>query len=191
MAIRHWPSLVYASGLIFIYVGERILAAGGASAVVTAIGVAAVLGGAAWCGLAARKAEAGARRTARMLLLLYGLGALALLLHFAGGDFGAHVWGRPLDSRMPRLAGALAVLWPTLMLAGTVPVLLVELALAGMAHAPVLDTRRLRAALRSGLGIALAIVFCFAAAYVTAERTLKVDLAYFRSARAGTANRAK
>jgi len=61
------------------------------------------------------------------------------------------------------------------MLAGTVPVLLVELALSGMAHAPVLDTRRLRAALRSGLGIALAIVFCFSAAYVTAERNLKVE----------------
>jgi len=75
------------------------------------------------------------------------------------------------------------------MLAGTVPVLLVELALSGMAHAPVLDTRRLRAALRSGLGIALAIVFCFSAAYVTAERNLKVDLAYFRSARAGSATK--
>jgi len=162
---------------------------GGASVVLTVIGVSVVLGAAAWCGLAARKAEAGVRSTARMLILLYGLGALALLLHFAGGDLGAHVWGRPLESRMPRLAGALAVLWPALMLAGTVPVLLVELALSGMAHAPVLDTRRLRAALRSGLGIALAIVFCFSAAYVTAERNLKVDLAYFRSARAGSATK--
>jgi hypothetical protein len=189
MAIRHWPSLVYAAGLLCIYIGERILAAGGASVVLTVIGVSAVLGAAAWCGLAARQAEAGVRSTARMLILLYGLGALALLLHFAGGDLGAHVWGRPLDSRMPRLAGALAVLWPALMLAGTVPVFLVELALSGMAHAPVLDTRRLRAALRSGLGIALAIVFCFSAAYVTAERNLKVDLAYFRSARAGSATK--
>jgi len=32
-------------------------------------------------------------------------------------------------------------------------------------------------------------VFCFSAAYVTAERNLKVDLAYFRSARAGSATK--
>jgi hypothetical protein len=90
---------------------------------------------------------------------------------------------------MPRLAGALAVLWPALMLAGTLPVLLVELSLAGMAHAPVLDTRRVRAAMLSGLGTALALVFCFSVAYVAAERNLKVDLAYFRSTRAGTATK--
>jgi hypothetical protein len=155
----------------------------------TVFGVAAVLGAAAWRGLAARKASAGIRSTARMLLLLYGLGALALLLHFAGGDFGARLFGRSLDLRMPRLAGALAVLWPALMLAGTLPVLLIELSLTGMAHAPVLDTRRVRAAMLSGLGTALAIVFCFSVAYVTAERNLKVDLAYFRSARAGTATK--
>ena len=189
MAIRPWPSLVYATGLLLIYVGERLLAAGQASAVLTVLGVAAVLGAAAWRGLDARKTSAGVRSTARMLLLLYGLGALALLLHFAGGDFGARLFGRSLDLRMPRLAGALAVLWPALMLAGTLPVLLIELSLAGMAHAPVLDSRRVRAAMLSGLGTALAIVFCFSVAYVTAERNLKVDLAYFRSARAGTATK--
>ena len=191
MAIRHklGPSLAYATGLLFIYTGERILQAGRASAVVTLLGLAGVLGAAAWRELSARKAPAGVRSTARMLLLLYGLGALALVLHFAGGDWGAHLWGRPLDVRMPRLAGALAVLWPAFMLAGTLPVLLIELSLSGMAHAPVLDTRRVRAALLSGLGTALAIVFCFSVAYVTAERNLRLDLAYFRSARAGTATK--
>jgi hypothetical protein len=189
MAIRPWPSLAYATGLLLIYVGERLLAAGQASAVLTVVGVAAVLGAAAWRGLAARKASAGVRSTARMLLLLYGLGALALLLHFTGGDLAARLFGRPLDLRAPRLAGALAVLWPALMLAGTLPVLLIELSLTGMAHAPVIDTRRVRAAMLSGLGTALAIVFCFSVAYVTAERNLKVDLAYFRSARAGTATK--
>ena len=190
MAIRPWPSLAYAAGLLLLYVGERMLAAGGASATLTVLGVAGVLGAALWCGLGARKAQAGVRSTARMLVVLYGLGALALILHFASGDLGARLFGRPLDLRMPRLAGVLAVLWPSLMLAGTLPVLLVELSLAGMAHAPVVDTRRVRAAMLSGLGTAAAIVFCFSVAYVTAERNLKVDLAYFRSTRAGTATKA-
>ena len=62
---------------------------------------------------------------------------------------------------MPRLAGALAVLWPALMLAGTLPVLLVEISLSGMAHAPVLDTRRLRAAdaVRAGPRLGPGVLF--------------------------------
>ena len=86
MAMTPWPSLVYAAGLLFIYVGERILAAGHASAVVTAVGMAGVLGAAAWRGLGSRKAPAGVRTTARMLLFLYGLGVVALVLPFAGGE---------------------------------------------------------------------------------------------------------
>ena len=191
MAIRHtkWPSLVYAAALLFLYVGERVLDSGRASGILTVLGVAGVLAAAAWRWLAGRKANPGVRSTARTLLLLYGLGALAIVLHFVGGDLGARVVGHSLDTTMPRLAGVLAVVWPAFLLAGSLPVLLVELSLAGMAHAPVLDTRRVRAALLAGLGTALAIVFCFSIAYVTAERNLKVDLAYFRSTRAGTATK--
>jgi len=191
MAVRHrpWPSLAYAAGLLLVYVGERVIQAGRAGTVVTVVGLGAVLGALLWQALHSRAAAEGVRATARMLLLLYGLGALALVLHFVGGDFGGRLLGRPLDLRMPRLAGALAVLWPTLVLAGTLPVLLVELSLAGMAHAPVLDARRVRAAMFSGLGTALALVFCFCAAYVTAERNVKLDLAYFRTARPGSATK--
>jgi len=191
MAIRHtkWPSLVYAAGLLLIYGGERVLDTGKASSALTVLGVVGVLAAAVWRWLGSRKADAGVRGTARTLLLLYGAGAFALVLHFAGGEVGARLVGHSLDATMPRLAGALAVLWPAILLAGALPVLLVELSLAGMAHAPVLDTRRVRAALLSGLGTALAAVFCFAIAYVTAERNVKVDLAYFRSTRAGTATK--
>jgi hypothetical protein len=188
MAITHrlWPSLVYAAGLLFVYVGERVIQSGRASTVATILGLVGVLAAILWQGLRSRKSAAGIRGTARMLLMLYGLGALALVLNFLGGDLGARLLGRSMDMTMPRLAGALGVLWPALVLAGTLPVLLVELALAGMAHAPVIDTRRVRAALWAGLGTALALVFCFSVAYVTAERNAKLDLAYFRTARAGT-----
>jgi hypothetical protein len=69
------------------------------------------------------------------------------------------------------------------MLAGTLPVVLVELALAGMARAPLIDGRRVRAAMLSGLGISFALVFCFALCYVASERDRKIDLSFFRTAR--------
>ncbi len=186
MAIAHrvWPSLAYAAGLVLVYFGERVVQAGRASMVLNLLGILGVVGAILWRALATRKAPEGLRRTSRMLVLLYGLGALALAMHFLGGG---PLLGRPLESHMPRLAGALSVLWPALILAGTLPVLLVELSLAGMASAPVIDSARVRAALLSGVGTALALVFCFSLAYVTAEANVKVDLAYFRTARPGTA----
>ncbi|HEX7598409.1 MAG TPA: ABC transporter [Polyangia bacterium] len=189
MAIALWPSLAYAIGLLFVYVGERVIQSGRASAVVTILGLLGVLGAMLWRGLPSRKGPEGTRAAGRMLLLLYGLGALALVLHFVGGDVGGRLLGRPPELSMPRLAIALSALWPALLLAGTLPVLLVELSLAGMAHAPVLDTRRLRAAMWAGLGTALTLVFCFSVAYVTAERNAKADLAYFRTTRAGSSTK--
>lgn len=186
MAIAHrvWPSLSYAAGLLLVYFGERVVQAGRASVILNLLGLACVAGALVWRALAARKAPEGLRRTSRMLLLLYGLGALALLLHFLGAGT---LLGRPMETQMPRLAGVLAVLWPALILAGSLPVLLVELSLAGMASAPVIDSARVRAALLSGIGTSLALIFCFSMAYVTAEANKKLDLAYFRTARAGTA----
>ena len=40
-----------------------------------------------------------------------------------------------------------------------------------------------------GLGLSFALVFCFAAAYVTSERDAKIDFSYFRTARAGDATK--
>jgi hypothetical protein len=58
-----------------------------------------------------------------------------------------------------------------------------------MARSPLVDARRVRAAMLSGLGIAFALVFCFAMAYVASERDLKVDLSFFRTARASLATK--
>jgi hypothetical protein len=119
-----------------------------------------------------------------VLPALYLLGLVALALHFSRSTLPALLGHRALDVSMPRLDGALAVLWPAVLLASTLPTLLVEFALAGMARSPLVDARRVRAAMLSGLGMALALVFCFAAAYVASERNLKADFSFFRTARA-------
>ena len=56
---------------------------------------------------------------------------------------------------------------------------------------PRLELGRIRDALLSGLGLAGALVFAFAIAYVASERDGKVDLSYFRTAAAGRGRRAR
>ncbi len=191
MNLKHrvWPSLVYGAGLLAVYVGERILEPGSTSTAVTLAGVGAVasaLGVRIW---GMRHYRPDRRAAARVLALLCGLGGLGLLLHFMNGPLGTWMAGRPLEQGWPRLAGVLAALWPAVLAVGTLPLLFVEQSLAGMAQAPMLDTRRVRAAFLSGMGLACALVFCFSAAYVASERNLKADLSYFRTARPGEATR--
>jgi hypothetical protein len=181
MALAHkkTASIVYAAGLAGVYFGERVLGPGRASSMATLIGLAAVVV-AIILGLRQGKG----RPAGRTLPALYLLGLGALALHFARATLPALLGHRALEMGMPRLDGAFAVLWPAILLASTLPVLLVEFALAGMARSPLVDARRVHAALLSGLGVTFALVFCFALAYVAAERNLKVDFSFFRTARA-------
>jgi hypothetical protein len=186
MALTHkpTPSLCYAAGLAAVYLGERVLEPGRTGTTAAIVGVAAVAV-AVVLGLRQGKRQA----VGRVLPLLYGLGLLALALHFSRDTLPALFGHRALEVSSPKIDGALSVLWPAVMLASTLPVLLVELALAGMARAPVVDSRRVHAAMRSGLGISFALIFCFAIAYVAAERNIKADLSFFRTARASVATK--
>jgi hypothetical protein len=133
----------------------------------------------------AQRAQGEAQKVERIVSGLYGLGALALVLYFGQSDLMASVVGRPLEPRWPRLAGALAALWPALWLAAAAPIVLVEMAYASVARAPRLEIGRIHDALLSGLGLAGALVFAFTTAYVAVGRDHKVDLSYFRTAKPG------
>jgi len=181
MALTHrkTASVVYAAGLLAVYLGERVLGPGRASTATTLAGLAGIV-----AALVLGRRQGKGRPAGRVLPALYLVGLVALALHFSRSTLPALLGQRALDVSMPKLDGALAVLWPTILLASTLPALLVELALAGMARSPLVDARRVRAAMLSGLGMAFALVFCFAVAYVASERNLKADLSFFRTARA-------
>jgi hypothetical protein len=182
LAHKKTASIVYAAGLFAVYLGERVLGPGAASTTTTTLGLLA-MGAAILVGLLRGRAAG------RTLPMLYLVGLVALVLHFLRNAIPALLGWRSLEASMPRLDGALAVLWPAVLLAGTLPVLMVELALAGMVRSPLIDLRRVRAASLSGLGITFALVFCFAICYVAAERNVKADLSFFRTARASQATK--
>ncbi|HEX2572617.1 MAG TPA: Gldg family protein [Polyangia bacterium] len=180
-------SILLGAGLFAVFVGERLIGAGPWRGL-TGLGVALVTF--ALVARAVRATRPGEHRhVEQRLLILYGLAALALLLYFAQSDLLAVVTGRLLERGSPKLAGALAALWPALLLAAALPILLVEMAYAAMARAPRLENGRLDDAILTGLALAGALVFAFSMTYVATQRDHKVDLSYFRTARAGESTR--
>ena len=184
-----WSAL-WGAGMLAIFLGERMIGAGGARAAATVGGLVLVV--AAMVVRAGRAASAAPdrRQVERLLLGLYGLGLLAVALYFAQSDLPAVLGkGKPLEHGSPRLATALAALWPAIWLAAAWPIALVEMAYAQIARAPKIEVGRVRDAMYSGLGLAAAMVFAFATAYVASDRDKKVDLAYFRTTRPGEVSR--
>lgn len=181
------PSILFAAGMVVVYLGERVVDVGKASLVVTLLGLALVLGATAWRLVAFKQARAASKAAEKWLALLSGLGAVALALYFLNSSLGFQLTGKTFEQGWPRLSGIVSVLWPALLVSSALPMLFGELSLATMQRAPVVDLGRVKAAMLSALGVSFALVFCFAIGYVSSERDVKVDLAYFRTAKAGEA----
>jgi hypothetical protein len=184
-----WSAL-WAVGMLAVFFGERMIGAGGARAVATIGGLVLVIAAIVVRGVRARGAAPDRAHVERMLLGLYALGLLAVFLYFAQSDLPTVLGkGKPLEHSWPRLATALAALWPAVWLAAAWPIALIEMAYAQVARAPKVEVGRIRDAMYSGLGLAAALVFAFSLAYVASERDKKVDLAYFRTTRPGEVSR--
>jgi hypothetical protein len=179
-----WTALWFA-GMVLIFVGERMIGSGGARALATVLGIVGVLaamGGRVW---RAGQAAPDRQRVERLLLWLYALGLFAVLLYFVQSDLPTLRGGKPLEHSWPFTATALGAIWPAVWLAAAWPIGLVEMAYAQMAKAPQLEGGRIRAAMLSGFGMAFALTFVFAVAYISSERDKVADLAYFRTTRPG------
>jgi hypothetical protein len=186
MALAHskTPSIGFCAGLLAVYLGERVLLPGHAATIVTLVGLCLVVAALAF---AIRQGKG--RPAGSVLPALYGLGLLALVLYFSRTALPDLLGHRALESSLPKLDGVLAALWPAVLLASLLSVLLVEFSYASMNHTPIVDGRRLRRAMHAGLGISFALVFCFAISYIASERNRKADLSFFRTARASAATK--
>jgi hypothetical protein len=182
-------SVFYAVGLISFYLGERIIGAGRGRWFFTIAGL--VLICAAVIARALRRgASSGERRRVEgYLLALDLLGVAALVVYFAQSDVWMSFGAKPLQESSSRLSVVLSAVWPALMVAALVPLLLVEMSYSAMALAPEVEAARVRDAALSGLGVAAALIFAFSAVFVASERDAKWDLSYFRTAKPGPSTR--
>jgi hypothetical protein len=179
-------SLLYALGLGLIWVGERIVESQSMRAGLSGIGAMLVVAMTVARFQRATGPLAGVHRT---LGLFNVLGVVALLLYAVQSDLWSRLTGAALSSGFPVLAGVLGALWPVLLVAALLPMLLLEVSFTSMARAPKLEDGRLREAMFSGLGLASALVFAFSVQYVASERDTKWDFSYFRVAKAGEATK--
>jgi gliding motility-associatede transport system auxiliary component len=182
-------SIVYLLGFLAIYSGERVIGSGALRAV-TGLGVALIVLSTLLRSRGGAAATVEERATQRVLLGLRAIGLLAIALYFLQSDLASSLFGgKPLEREWPRLAVAILVLWPALLLTSLLGVTFVEAAYQSMARAPKLELGRVCDALMSALGISFALVFAFSIYYVAAEKDKKVDLSYFRTAKPGESTR--
>ncbi len=187
MIKRSWIlSLLLLSGLVGLWIGERIVD-GGARNVLTGGGTALLLLVVALRWQRITVATSGAIE--KTLLALHGLAVLGVALYLWQSDLWAKVAGQTLETNWPKLAGVVAVLVPCALVLSLVPTLLVELSYAAMAKATVMETGRIQEATNAGLGLGFILIFAFSLQYVVSERDVKKDFSYFRTARPGDATK--
>jgi len=192
MSPRNLPlSVPFAGGLLLVFIGERLVAAGSGRAVCTTLGLVLALLAFA-LGLArATSEEDDARATVeRTFAALMALGLLAVLAYFLQSDLLPRLGGPDLSLVAPRLAVAFRVLCAVLVLLSLLPLGLGELAFASMARARRVEEERVRDAVLSGLGMASVLVAALALGWAADFRDAKVDLSYFRTTRPSAATRA-
>ncbi len=186
-----WLSLVFGLGLLWVFVGERLLfTMSDVRVITTGVGVAlilAVTAARAWTTVSTKGARSRVERT----LLICHLGTvLGLVLYLMTTS-----WG-PDSLQTPKAQGAVTVLWALLIIASVVPVLMIELSLgaalrtgfdidSSQADDSAVEYMRVRDVGWSGLSIALAMAFLMVTCRVAKERNIQRDVSFFKTSEAG------
>ncbi|MEJ7598730.1 MAG: Gldg family protein [Kofleriaceae bacterium] len=187
-----WVSLVFGVGLLFVFLGERLLSLKGA----TVIGVGAIIvmtGARAW----SFAGSSGTRKQVERTLLLAQLGViLSLILYMLTTG-----WG-PTSLNTGNAKVALSVMYVVVLIASIVPLFMIELSL-GTAMRNSFDVRastaldassveyfRVRDIGWSGLAIAFALGLLMMTCNVARERNVSRDVSYFKTSAPGDSTKA-
>ncbi|MFO0572659.1 MAG: Gldg family protein [Polyangia bacterium] len=192
-----WPTLLLFIGLFVLFLAERMFNKELHQRLLD--GVAALLLIAGLVGHAGRRsaAQSASERKAYGILSLSGLAMLlgvGLYLLFSAKSVGiAEPLRNTLGKSFERISGLATVLWPALVLAGSLTAAFVQQALHGMTddsgHTEQVDPLRIRYSAQSGLSISLVVIFVAAVQYTSAENNKKVDFSRFRTSRPSEATK--
>jgi hypothetical protein len=180
---------LYALGLFMVFAGERIAASSDATRLVlSGFGVAAAGIATVLRFVSSGRLEAERRRVERILAAFSAIGLFALVVYFATNtDKGRAILGiakAAADTRA-RIDGATTVVWIVLLVVSLPPLVFGEIALAPMRSADRIESRRVSAAVLSGLTLAFAAAYCALFTYSAGELEKKIDFSYYRTARPG------
>lgn len=192
-----WPTLLLFVGLFALFLAERMLNKELHQRLLD--GVAALLMIAGIVGHMGRRssAKSAAEKSAYGILALSGLAVLVgsgLFLLFTAKSVGiAEPLHSVLGKSFERLSGLASVLWPALVLMGSLTAAFVQQALHSMTdgagNTEQVDPLRIRYSAQSGLSVALVVIFVGAVQYVSSEHNKKLDFARFRTSRPSEATK--
>ncbi len=187
-----WVLGLYLGGLALVYGGERVLSGleKGAGAV-TVLGLLLALA-ATGLRFAPRFRVGGERKSIETLLAILSVtGLVGLAVYFLTSGPGAEKLGldtMPVDER-ESIVEIARVVWASLIVLSTVPMVFVETALRPMRNAERPESRRVRAAAGAGVSLALAAVYGSLFVYAASGVDLEVDYSYFRTSRPSESTR--
>jgi hypothetical protein len=174
------PTSLLLSGLLGIFIGERIFGAGTLHTALVYGGLALCVAAVALRARAFASAQGDVRGVEGRLLAAYGGAALALLLYACSTDWGIAQLGLT-GTAAERVDGVFSVLWLAVMLVSLSAVLFMEIVYLRMPIAESVELRRVRTALHAGLTLALSAVFLLSVNYVATARDVRKDVSYFRT----------
>jgi hypothetical protein len=187
-----WIFFLYLAGLVLIYIGERVLSGLPKGAgIVSLVGLLATLA-ATVLRFSPRFRVGGERRNIESLLaLLSVVGLVGVLVYFTTSDFGAAKLGldQLATEKRARFDDFARVLWISLIVLSTLPMLFAETALRPMQNAERPESRRVRSAAQAGLVLALAAIYCALFVYAAYGVDLKVDYSYFKTSKPSESTR--
>jgi hypothetical protein len=180
-------TLLLLAGLLCVFVAQRIMSAGGAHDAVQYGGLllcalAGVLRARTWAA-----AQGDVRGVEGRLLACY-LGCYASLgLYALSTDAGIAKLGLTGEKAL-LTGGALAVLWPAVLVVSLMALLFIELVYLRMPIPASVELRRVRTAVYAGLTLGLSAVFLLSMNYVATARDVRKDVSYFRTTQASEAS---
>ncbi|MCA9490216.1 MAG: Gldg family protein [Myxococcales bacterium] len=181
---RSGSGLILASGLIVLFIGERVFAEGTSRAVVSGVGLLVALGAVglrAW----AWSVSEGARRQGHQLALAWsGVVIGSLLLYAITLEPVTTALGLSEES-LVRWNGSWRALFPIFTVMGLLPVFQLDRLLA--AHPVLMPAGASRAAQIQGVTAALAIALVFPVNYLAKQHDDEWNVAYFKTTRPGEA----
>ena len=172
-------------GLLLIFVGQRVLGAMElGSQALTGLGLVILLLATGFRFVARSQAPDAERRHIETVLAVLGVVIfVGVGLYFVSTEGGAKLFA--LDQGEPdtqeRVGEILLILWTSLIAIGTVPMLFAEAALLPMRRAERPESRRVRAAVVSGLSVVLAGIYCSLFVYAAGGVDHRVDYSYFKT----------
>lgn len=180
-----WLLPVYLGSLVLVFVGERLVTSDGMRYALSGLGLAGAIGTTGLRWVLSGKGDGERRASERALAIASAGGLLGLAVYFASTDKGKAILGiagmKP-DARA-RLEGAMIAGFAALLLISLLPLIMGEIALAPMRRAAMIEARRVRAAIASGLTLAFAAAYVALFTFAAGELDLKVDFSFFRTAR--------